>query len=147
MHYLWLILPFWQTMKGAASQNVEKSTYLWSKELVYPLNKEVQKCDVWNTLKISSILNSMTKATMGVEMNISSWRHIAIAISQRFLKQAFTDPTDEENDESINEIGNISRNLDSVFDLQAAHSVNTAYRVYATEIKQAIRVRVRVTRP
>lgn len=141
VHYLWLVLPFWQTMKGYTLDSREKSTFLWSKDLVYPMNKQVTASDLWDTNKLSSILNSMMKTTMGVEMNISSWRHIAIAISRRFLKQAFTDPTDddEEDDDNAGLVGEDvdggngirPRNLNSIYDLQAAHSVRTAYHVYA----------------
>ena len=112
---------------------------------MYPLNAEVTRMDLWDTTKLSSILNSMTKSTMGVEMNISSWRHIAVAISRRFLKQAFSDPTDNDNDDDDDNVGdnvhdqvnqNLPRNLNNVYDFQASHSVRTAYRDYAVPINR-----------
>jgi hypothetical protein len=36
-------------------------------------------------------------------MNVWSWCHIAIAISHRFLKWSFTDPTDNDNNDDDND--------------------------------------------
>jgi superfamily II DNA helicase RecQ len=145
VHYLWLILPFWQFMKGSSMESREKSLYLWSKDLVFPLNKTVDPNDLWDTTKLSRVLNDMTKTCMGIEVNVSSWRHIAIAISRRFLKRGFTDPTDDDddNDDENEDVGTFEEvvngrrgnniptiNVNSVYDLQASHSVRVANSTY-----------------
>lgn len=145
VHYLWLVLPFYQTVKGHAHGSRMKSKFLWSKDLVYPLNKQVERRDLWHTGKFSSILDFMTSTTMGFSTSISSWRHIAIAISRRFLKRAFNDPSDDDDDddcndiienETVNNIGSGGRSIqiNEVYDLQASHSVRVANNVYATLI-------------
>jgi hypothetical protein len=45
----------------------------------------------------------MAKTCMGIEMNVWSWCHIAIAISPTFLKLSFIDPTDDDNDDDDND--------------------------------------------
>jgi hypothetical protein len=115
----------------------KKSPYLWSKDLVFPLNKQVEPNDLWDTTKLSKVLNHMAKTCMGTEMNVSSWHHIAIVISCRFLKWTFTDPTDYDNNDDDNDDVDIAdvavngrsdrnrltTNVNSAYNLQASHSV------------------------
>ena len=137
VYYLWLVLPFWQTTNGSFNGSTEKSIYLWSKELSFPEAKTISSEDLWNSTKLSNVLTTVFRTFMGVAINISMWRHIAVAISRRFLKRAFTDPSDDDGDaDEDNE--EFLKNLDVLFDLQMAHSTAVANRVYAPLMNQSM---------
>jgi hypothetical protein len=133
VYYLWLVLPFWYTVKGAASGNLYRSTFVWSKDLVFrEAGKKIGTNDLWDTNKLSSILNRMVKKMIGTDMNVSSWRHIAIAFSRRYLRHHFGDPSDDDNeeDDDMDDDEVAIENIDDVYDFQAAHSPGVAIRVY-----------------
>jgi superfamily II DNA helicase RecQ len=70
----------------------------------------------------------MQKASMrwiGVKLNISSWRHIAIAISRRYCQDPFQEDQELEEDSD-----------DDPWDLQTGHSTHTAGMVYARELME-----------
>lgn len=88
----------------------------------------------WTSERIRKILQKYSRQFIGVELNISAWRHIAIGISRRFLRGDFKDEGlggmdadgfDEDNDEG-----------DSPWDLQAGHGTHVAGMIYARELRQ-----------
>jgi superfamily II DNA helicase RecQ len=71
----------------------------------------------------------MQKASMwwiGAKLNISSWRHIAIAISRRYCRDPFQSE-DHELEDSID---------DDPWDLQTGHGTHTVGMVYAQELME-----------
>ena len=76
----------------------------------------------------------MQKASIrwiGVKLNISSWRHIAIAISRRYCQEnpfQSEDPNQGELDEHSMD--------DDPWDLQAGHGTHVAGMVYAWELME-----------
>jgi superfamily II DNA helicase RecQ len=67
---------------------------------------------------------------LGVVLNISSWRQIAIAIARRYLNGVFKESTlDEDEDDDLD---------DSPVDLQAGHGTHVAGMVYARELQQGL---------
>jgi hypothetical protein len=44
-------------VKGSSLDGREKLPYLWNKDSVFPLNKQVEPNDLWDTTKLSKVLN------------------------------------------------------------------------------------------
>ena len=79
---------------------------------------------------------------MGVKLNISSYRQIAIAITGKYLKgEGFMDDREDENIEDQDEIDQdgitIGPARDSVFDKQSGHGTHVAGMIYARPILEA----------
>lgn len=67
---------------------------------------------------------------MGHRLNISVWRHIAIAIANRYLNRTFmTDDGEGEEDEDEDGIE------DNVWVVQAGHGTYVAGMIYARELQ------------
>ncbi|KAM6513730.1 hypothetical protein FALCPG4_014951 [Fusarium falciforme] len=62
----------------------------------------------------------------GQELNISTWRQMAIGISNRYFNKEFGAEDDEFEDEDGE--GNL---FDSIYDLQAGHGSHVAGLIYA----------------
>jgi RecQ family ATP-dependent DNA helicase len=90
----------------------------------------------WTSDRLRRILQSHSERLMGHKLNISAWRHIAIAIANRYLNKAFGESGQygEGGDEDEDEDG-ID---DNVWDLQAGHGTHVAGMVYAREIQQGV---------
>ncbi|KAK3896340.1 ATP-dependent DNA helicase, partial [Staphylotrichum tortipilum] len=69
---------------------------------------------------------------LGQRVGLSAWRHVAIAISNRYLNKAFGDDVGEDGEFDEDEEGT----LDNIWDLQAAHTTHVAGLVYARELQQ-----------
>jgi superfamily II DNA or RNA helicase len=81
----------------------------------------------WNSDKCRRVLEKNSTRLIGVPLRINSWRHIAVAIANRYLNDSFQGAEDGEGEEySLNAD-------DSVWDLQAGHSTKIAGLVYARE--------------
>jgi len=88
--------------------------------------------------KFRTIFRRETLAGLGVALNPSEYRHIAIGISRRFLSKKIQfqpedlrDLGDEKDSDYEEEI------RDSVLDQQAGHDPNTAVTVYARSLFEA----------
>jgi hypothetical protein len=64
---------------------------------------------------------------IGVKLNISSWRHIAIAISRRYCRDPFQSEDYKLEEDSMD---------DDLWDLQTGHGTHTAGMVYAWELME-----------
>ena len=64
---------------------------------------------------------------IGVKLNISSWRHIAIAISRRYCRDPFQEDQGEFEEDNID---------DDPWDLQVGHGTHTAGMIYARELME-----------
>jgi superfamily II DNA helicase RecQ len=77
------------------------------------------------------VLVQHSERLLGCRVGISAWRHVAIAISNRYLNEAFgRDGGDGEGD------GDEDGVADSAWDLQAGHSTHVAGMIYAREMQQ-----------
>ncbi|KAF6785195.1 hypothetical protein CMUS01_16575 [Colletotrichum musicola] len=87
---------------------------------------------VWTTDKARLIMQRHSKMLLGNRVNVSMWRHIAIAIANRYLNEAFgrqaEDGLADENDDDEVE--------DNTWDLQAGHGTRLAGMIYARELMQ-----------
>lgn len=114
--YRWLVAPFVQRMKS----------WLWSEA---PVSEHIWGPGVdgrqWTTERMKRHLQRATEAGLGHKINVAAYRHIAIAISRRWVRSssAFTD-------EEATEDG------DEIADDRATHSPFTAGAVYAREMQE-----------
>jgi hypothetical protein len=115
VYYLWLVLPFWQKLEVLVYERREPlSPYLWPK-----------KVGSWDSARLSQVLNR--EATLHLKipnLNIPTYRHIAIAISRQHLK-----------------CGGFKRDYEplggGIAEQQAAHEPLFAGAVYARGVEEA----------
>ena len=80
--------------------------------------------------RIRRIIQQYSARLLGTRLNISAWRHIAIAIANRFLKERFGDEIGDEYNEDDDDAD------DSIYDLQTGHGTRIAGMIYARELEQ-----------
>jgi superfamily II DNA helicase RecQ len=118
LYYLWLVLPFQERLELEVYSPARLHSHLWCPD---PDGRR------WKSERMRHLLQSESQRGLGYPLNISSYRHLAIAISRRYfqgpLSFAFnhTDDDDEEDDGELHHI----------MDAQAAHSSHVAGQVYA----------------
>ena len=89
----------------------------------------------WSSDRMRRILQQHSLRLLGTPLNIIIWRHVAIAISNRFLNSEFGKPEDEEID--VNEwVDDLDSVNDNPWDLQAGHGTHVAGMIYARELQQ-----------
>jgi RecQ family ATP-dependent DNA helicase len=119
LYYIWLVLPFRQQLQQLAFGNEEiPSAFLWS--------ADQRK---WTPDRVKKVIKRESDRLIGVPLNISSYRHIAIAIANRYMKKATFEPDDQNRDEKDEH--------DEVIDEQSGHSSATAGTIYARWIQEA----------
>jgi hypothetical protein len=125
VYYLWLILPFWQTVKGYDISAIWRSKHLFSKDIICQQNKAATIKDLWTTDKLSTILKKTTLLSFGHALNTQMWRQMAIAFARKFLKPFSYGILMSHSDNNDSN--------DEILDLQAAHSTLTANQTYGLE--------------
>jgi len=176
--YMWIALPFWQTVQGTLSGADECSPYLWANRIVrhsHELikqqkallaeeatleyltrsNGEVKEqgasegqaniavsseekwdptgpYEVWSGDKLRRIMQQHCRRIFGCALNVSAWRHIAIAIANRYLNKMFGESGEEYEEQDDDEDG-ID---DNIWDSQAGHTSHVASMVYARDMQQ-----------
>jgi len=160
LRYLWLVLPFWQAIQSVTEQADQLSPFIWSDaiekkeekekekesevdssvdegyELGEPDFKTMHRSKQWTSERIRKIMQKYSEKWLGMRLNISAWRHIAIAISRRYLSGRFVaDEAEEEVDWETFDEDNLDG--DSPWDLQAGHGTHVAGMIYARELRQA----------
>ncbi|KAI9882246.1 MAG: hypothetical protein M1823_006007 [Watsoniomyces obsoletus] len=85
----------------------------------------------WEDNRLSSVLDRESRSSIGVKMNISAWRHLAIAIDRRHLQGIGVKTWDIEHDGSDQDDG---PDKHQAHHLQASHSARTGNRNYANSI-------------
>jgi superfamily II DNA helicase RecQ len=159
--YLWLVLPFWQAVQAVTEKADQLSPFIWSDAAQKEERKDEDSeqreglerqdegyiCDSseyrtvhrgkqWTSERMRKVMQKQSEKWMGVRLNISAWRHIAIAISRRYLRGRFVDDAEDEavDHETFDE-DNIEG--DSPWDLQAGHGTHVAGMIYARELRLA----------
>ena len=164
LQYLWLVLPFWQAIESVTKQADQLSPFIWSNavekeakdrtedrteardrtedrteegdELGDPNYKAIHQSKQWTSERIRKIIQKQSEKWLGVRLNISAWRHIAIGISRRYLQGKFVvDEAEEEVDWETFDEDNLDG--DSPWDLQAGHGTHVAGMIYARLLRQA----------
>lgn len=118
--YIWLVLPLRQQLAKLVYDDDEIPTaFLWS----------MDRRKKWTSERVSAVLKRECDMLIGVPLNISSYRHIAIAMSNRYMKKTRFDKDEDKKDED--------EQHDEAFDKQSAHTAETAGSVYARHIEEA----------
>ncbi len=82
----------------------------------------------WTLDRVRRIMQRHGERLLGNPLNVSAWRHIAIAIANRYLGQSFSTGEGEgEEDDGVE---------DNPVDLQAGHGTHVAGMVYARLLQQ-----------
>jgi superfamily II DNA helicase RecQ len=90
----------------------------------------VYRSQKWTSERLRRILQECSKRYTGVEINISAWRHLVIAISRKFLQGTFKgDNVDDIDLDAFDD-------EDSPWDLQAGHGTHVAGMIYARLLQQ-----------
>ena len=162
VRYLWLVLPFWQAIQSVTEKADQLSPFMWSDAVVKdekdekdkkeqdneldsnidegyqsgePSYKTMHQSKQWTSERIRKIMQKQSEKWLGVRLNISAWRHIAIGIARRYLSGKFVVDEDEEVDWETFDEDNIDG--DSPWDLQAGHGTHVAGMIYARLLRQA----------
>jgi hypothetical protein len=113
IYYLWLILPFWQHIERlTGSARVANSPFLWPKG----------RTETWESAELSKVLSQEAQTHLQTSLNITIYRHTAIAISRVHLKS-----------------GGFKRDYDAEenrADHQACHGTWTAGTIYARGLQE-----------
>jgi hypothetical protein len=117
--YLWLILPFQRALEQMLRPENGISHEMW------PPDMQGIK---WNSNRFTHALQQETEVGLGCRLNIQTYRHVAIAISRKYLKtrSAFIGNNGDGGSEK-DEPGS----LDTIYEEQAGHTAWTGETVYA----------------
>ena len=129
VYYLWLIVPFRERI----------ALKIFRKPISESLFEYLQRTTSSKTQKITSnrfraIFRRGTLAGLGLAVNPSNYRHIAIGVSRRFLRKSLAfqpDPEDREDEEDESEYE------EDILDIQAAHSSRVSRLTYARSLFEA----------
>jgi hypothetical protein len=114
VYYLWLILPFAQTIEMMANQGRRRNRnpFLWPKAETH-----------WDPSSLRGVLEEEAQQHLRTKLNVISWRHAAIAISRMHLT-----------------CGGFKRDYntdDAIVDQQASHGSWAAGTIYARGLQEA----------
>jgi hypothetical protein len=144
VYYLWLVLPFHERVQFEAHEKQCNSAFLWggSKKVEHrqwtgPRYQKEKVADDggeqgWTSERMRKITQWASIRWIGVKINISAWRNIAIAISRRFCRETpfvIDETQPDEMDDNSPEGDN-----DSPHDLQSGHTTHIAGMIYAREL-------------
>lgn len=161
MWYIWLVLPFWQSVQGTIKRSTFRSAYVWADEITSrsavanrqdeeegvrssnnvlesssPGEQDMQafRETKWSSDRVRRIMQQNSKRLLGQTLSTSSWRQIAIAISNRYLGTKYDPAYNGENGEDEDNIDDVS----NARDLQAGHTSHVAGMIYAREMQQGL---------
>jgi superfamily II DNA helicase RecQ len=143
VYYLWLVLPFHERVQYEAHQRRCNSAFIWgdSKKVEYRqwtgprYRKEKASADGgpgWTSERMRKAMQAASMRWIGVKINISAWRNIAIAMSRRFCRETPFE-TDAGRADDVEPPGPESPD-DSPHDLQSGHTTHIAGMIYAREL-------------
>lgn len=113
VYYLWLILPFSEALGALAlNRDLTRSAYLWGE----PDSRK-------DSYKLTSIFKAQTSNRFNTVLNVTTYRHLSIAISRTHLNCGGF-----KKDYGLEECAN---------DQQSAHSSWTAGTIYARGLEEA----------
>jgi len=148
VRYLWMVLPFaqWLSKLVTGLDDLVPMPWLWANKLVQPELLPVTDIDgqptpshnlhystqVWSSDKMRRLLQTQTAQHLKCKINIHSWRHIAVAISRKYIDQDqfLLEGLSYENSDTEDNDSDRGAAKDSFLDLQAAHSSHTAATTY-----------------
>lgn len=159
--YVWLVLPFWQNVQGIIKRSTFRSAYIWADEITsrnaidqavdqdmrFSSQQDIQDPErpteptmqpfreaKWSSDRVRRIIQQHSERLLGCKLSTSSWRQIAIAISNRYLGTKHDPSYSGENGEDEDGIDDVS----DARDLQATHTSHVAGMIYAREMQQGL---------
>ncbi|TWU70350.1 hypothetical protein ED733_000020, partial [Metarhizium rileyi] len=159
--YVWLVLPFWQNVQGIIKRSTFRSAYIWADEITsrnaidqavdqemrFSSQQDIQDPErpteptmqpfreaKWSSDRVRRIIQQHSERLLGCKLSTSSWRQIAIAISNRYLGTKHDPSYNGENGEDEDGIDDVS----DARDLQATHTSHVAGMIYAREMQQGL---------
>jgi superfamily II DNA helicase RecQ len=118
--YIWLVLPLRQQLQQLVFNDNEIPTaFLWS----------IDRQKKWTRERVKTVLKRESDRLIGVPLNMASYRHIAIAISNRYMKRTKFEKDDDNKDQD--------EQHDEAIDKQSSHTSETAGSIYARHIEEA----------
>jgi hypothetical protein len=119
--YIWLVLPLQQQWQKLVFNNKEiPSAFLWPAD-------QTKK---WDGSRMREILKRESDRIIGIQLNKHAYRHIAIAISDRYMKRNKFDK-DKEKKKEEDEL------QDEAIAKQSTHAPQTAGSIYARLLEEA----------
>jgi superfamily II DNA helicase RecQ len=120
LQYIWLVLPLRQQLQKLVYNDKEiASAFLWS----------VDRGKKWTGDRVREVIKRESDRLIGIQLNKKSYRHIAIAISDRFMKRGKFDKNKENKNEDELQ--------DEAIAKQSAHTPETAGSAYARFLQEA----------
>jgi hypothetical protein len=114
--YLCDVLPFSQVIDGGNAIGMTEG-YLWAR----CERKESDKRKTWGTWELTRALKKETGKRLGIELNTSDYRHVAIEFDRSFVR-GLMKGTEEEMEEKNEE--------EDIHDLQASHNSRVGDAIY-----------------
>jgi len=175
--YIWLVLPFWQTITKVCFGGDVSSPWVWARAIVSAENTQEPgasdsddeevghhgrasgqrpgKADadriawnevrqVWTSDKARRAFQQHSGRLIDATIHISAWRHIAIAISNRYLKgkspfdhtmERHGDEADSDDEFQSEAMAGVGR-LDEIRANSAGHGMAMEEMIYAREVDQ-----------
>lgn len=116
VYYLWLVLPFCRQLQLVASPAKLGFTDVWLPPVESSLLWGSSHGKPWPTDRLSDVLARQFDVGLACPMNVSTWRHIAIAISRKCLsekgfKRDYDDHTQQKADHQAGHSSLIAGNV------------------------------------
>lgn len=121
--WLWLVLPFRQRIEAEIYHRESRSSFIWP-----------SKSPSGHTFSSDRLREGMKRVGMvhmGQSLNIQMYRHLAIAMSRRYLQARHGFEYDEEDEQ-----GEVNEDEDNIIDLSAGHASHIAWSIYARGISE-----------
>jgi len=118
--YLWLILPFKQYLESnrSAALLMMPSPLVWSECKTSGKGKKK-----WDTQRMCEVLEKESTEFLKSKLQFHSYRHVAIGMARKHIRENFFTPTTPEEDK--------------IWDEQSVHESNTAGTIYARGLNSA----------
>ena len=123
VYYIWLILPFQEKLEVTVWEKDRVSAFMW------PADPNGKK---FTSQRLRTILQRESRIGMSVQLNIQSYREVAIGISRKYMRQGLSfEPDTKEKESEMAE-----KEEDDIADLQAGHGSHVAGMIYARDIME-----------
>lgn len=126
-----LAMPFQRQVETSVYGRPEMSGFIWP-------TQEVDGTG-WTSERMKRVMQRESKIGMGVQLNISAYRQMAIAMARKYLHSpdGFEADGEAEWEEKADEEGCWWTADDDVVDLQAGHGTHVAGMIYARGVDEA----------
>lgn len=107
--------------------------------MIAAVDQGPQREDLWTGDEMRRLLHEAAVRLIGTSLTIATWRHLAIAIARRYLHILNLELLESSNgscDGQDNEDGDEEDLYNNIWDLEAAHSTDTAEMVYGRQVQQ-----------